>query len=126
MTTWGTITDFKYLLPRLFELQAQKPFIDTEILFGKLQYAYWNQWSMQEQEAIRLFFVSYWHSVLQEELEEPITASEEVLGNRFSLIIPLLAPATRTLPHQEAVQHVRNQQLGWTSISDSLMRDRAS
>jgi len=44
------------------------------------------------------------------------------LGNRFSLIIPLLAPATRALPHQEAVQHVRNQQLGWTSISDSLIR----
>jgi len=48
------------------------------------------------------------------------SAQDVDLGNRFSLIIPLLAPATRALPHQEAVQHVRNQQLGWTSISDSL------
>jgi len=58
--------------------------------------------------------------LLQRELAGPLNEEQRELGNRFSLIIPLLAPATRALPHQEAVQHVRNQQLGWTSISDSL------
>ena len=67
--TWGTEEDFKYFLPRLFELQVEAelgglPFSDPESLFGRLAYTHWNAWPSQEQAAIREFFLQLWTTVV--------------------------------------------------------------
>lgn len=64
MTTWGTTEDFKHFLPRLFELvtaeESISDEIDAEVLFGKLTYAKWQQWPLQEQEAVKDYLDALW------------------------------------------------------------------
>lgn len=66
MTTWGTEHDFKYFLPRLFELLAfeWQAFTMPEALVGKLQYAGWRDWRKSEQQAIEDYFMSLWRVIL--------------------------------------------------------------
>ena len=64
MTTWGTTEDFKHFLPRLFELvtveESITDEIDAEVLFGKLTYAKWQQWPLQEQKAVKDYLDALW------------------------------------------------------------------
>ena len=58
MTTWGDADDFRYFPPRLLEFY---PFIGTgllnpQIVFSKLTYANWRQWSKAEQVALEEYF----------------------------------------------------------------------
>ncbi len=68
MTTWGAVEDFKHFLPRLFELVTAEESItdeiDVEVLFGKLTYAKWQQWSLQEQKAIQDYLDALWRYLL--------------------------------------------------------------
>ncbi len=74
LTTWGTENDFKHFLPRLLELAAD-PYdlsgeIDVEVLFGKLSYAKWRNWPLEEQQAVGLYFSALWQWLLTLPLEE--------------------------------------------------------
>ena len=64
MTTWGTTEDFKHFLPRLFELVTAEESItdeiDAEVLFGKLTYAKWLRWPLQEQKAVKDYLDALW------------------------------------------------------------------
>lgn len=57
MTTWGGADDLRHFLPRLLELVAfDKLGVETEIVFHKLSYADWQNWSEKEREAIIVYF----------------------------------------------------------------------
>src|SRR5581483_11912392 len=60
ITTWGNIDDFKYFLPRLFELIAfeeNNSKLYPEIIFEKLELANWREWQKEEQNGIEEYFV---------------------------------------------------------------------
>ncbi len=66
MTTQGTVDDFRYLLPRLFEGITQEPYnYNPEILFGKLSYAKWMTWPEGEFSAIRRYMRAFWRASLE-------------------------------------------------------------
>jgi hypothetical protein len=65
--TVGGDRDFRYLMPRIFELAAVGPFgvPNTEIVLGKLALARWETWKAAEREAV-LEFIDAWFSVALE------------------------------------------------------------
>lgn len=66
--TVGGDRDFRYLMPRIFELAAVGPFEvpDREIVLGKLARARWDTWQGAEKEAV-LEFIDAWFSVALEQ-----------------------------------------------------------
>ncbi|NLR95053.1 hypothetical protein [Flammeovirga agarivorans] len=61
MTTWGTVDDFKYYLPRILELTAQnKLTVHTFIILGKLEYSNWKNWDKSEADVIHKFLITWW------------------------------------------------------------------
>ena len=65
MTTQGSVDDFRYLLPRLFQgIVEEDCLCDPEILFGKLSYAKWMGWPADEVIAIRAYLQSLWRKGL--------------------------------------------------------------
>ena len=74
LTTWGNLTDFKYFHPRLLELvlmEGTDTFNFPEVLFGKLDYARWFEWSPAEQRAVNKFLHVFWRAQLTREITEP-------------------------------------------------------
>lgn len=83
--TVGGDRDFRYLMPRIFELAAIGPFgvPDTEIVLGKLARARWETWQGAEKEAV-LEFIDAWFSVaLQRDL---LLAEEDWSDETASLL----------------------------------------
>jgi len=65
ISTWGTVDDFKYFLPRLFEIVAfEKYHYDPEVLFGKLAIAHWRSWPEAEQNAVGDYCDALWEKAL--------------------------------------------------------------
>lgn len=66
MTTWGEVEDFKHFLPRLFEIQtfSLRSLVDSEVLFGKLDYGDWQKWPDEEQASINRFLNAFWEYTL--------------------------------------------------------------
>ncbi|MCH2176241.1 MAG: hypothetical protein MK193_10990 [Lentisphaeria bacterium] len=63
-------TDFRYFLPRIFDLLIQDYFFtDAEIVLQKLSLADWRTWPKQEQQVIDTFCLNYFDVIL-EKLEE--------------------------------------------------------
>jgi hypothetical protein len=61
ISTWGTVEQFKYLLPRLFELVTYEGFgYDPEILFKKPRYGDFPSWPEIEQQALHAYCDSLW------------------------------------------------------------------
>src|ERR1700759_162947 len=61
MTTQGSVDDFRYLLPRLFESVTGEPLAcNPESLFGKLSYAKWSTWPSDEIAAIHIYLRALW------------------------------------------------------------------
>lgn len=85
MSTWGSVSDFKHFLPRMLEIIATLPSIETEasfaeggcfeawIVFEKLRYGGWRRWTAAERQAIDAYFDALW-SVL---LARPLNLSQE-------------------------------------------------
>jgi hypothetical protein len=66
LTTWGSIEDYKYFLPRIIELTAEGSLLcDIEITLGKLQYGSFHEWPADEQQAVRDFVVAEWQEAVQ-------------------------------------------------------------
>ncbi|MFK7772906.1 MAG: hypothetical protein AB8F94_12230 [Saprospiraceae bacterium] len=61
MTTFGDLEDFKYFLPRIFELSAKRKLIvDTFVVLGKLEYGDWLNWDQEEKNIINKFIHAWW------------------------------------------------------------------
>lgn len=73
--TVGGDQDFRYLMPRIFELAAldscEVP--DVEIVLSKLAYARWDTWRSDEKDAV-LRFIDAWFAVA---LERDVAEVEE-------------------------------------------------
>lgn len=65
LTTWGNLEDFKYFLPRLFEICAKGGVnIDIGILLHKLEYGNFRMWPENERAAVEAFIWKWWeHSI---------------------------------------------------------------
>lgn len=70
--TVGGDRDFRYLLPRIFELAAFSPFEipDTEIVLGKLELARWTTWETIEKEAICQFVGAWFAYAIERDLKD--------------------------------------------------------
>ncbi len=61
MTTQGSINDFRYLLPRLFQGITEEEYTyNPEILFDKLEYAKWMTWPEDEIASIKTYMNAFW------------------------------------------------------------------
>ena len=81
MTTWGTVDDFRYFLPRILELSSQRTsLIDLPWLGSKLQYASWLSWPQTEVIAVRGFLLALWRSWLSTPPEADSEAFDSLLG----------------------------------------------
>ncbi|MGB9204554.1 MAG: hypothetical protein WCB94_11370 [Terriglobales bacterium] len=78
--TWGSESDFKHFLPRIFELltlveTTESSFVDPESAFGKLTYescgsTSWRTWPTAEQQVISNYAVAVWNAVLDSDPDE--------------------------------------------------------
>jgi len=66
MTTWGSVLDFKHMLPRIFELQVTDRLwaVDLPVTLGKLDYGEWRTWRTEEQSAVEMYLRACWNSGL--------------------------------------------------------------
>jgi hypothetical protein len=61
LTTWGSLDDYKYFIPRILELTDDGSLLcDTEITLGKFAYGNFRDWPADEQQAIHDFITSAW------------------------------------------------------------------
>ena len=67
LLTCGETPDFKYFLPRLFELTAfqRMGFINAGIVIGKLHHAEWLTWPDLERVAVHDFLMAWWQLELE-------------------------------------------------------------
>ena len=66
LTTWGTLDEYKYFIPRILELTDDGSLLcDTEITLGKFQYGVFHDWPLDEQHAVRDFIFGAWREAVQ-------------------------------------------------------------
>ena len=112
MTTWGDTKQFKYFLPRLFDIAYSEidGFLSAEVLFGKLAYGKWDDWPEAERRAVDDFLHEFWQSTIA----SAITSTDDVsidtalcaIGNACTTTMPFLqqwtAPDAPVVPNQLA------------------------
>jgi hypothetical protein len=90
MTTWGDTNDFKYYLPRIFELLATTNFIvDTFVVLGKLDYGKWKTWTENEQKSIKDFLIVWWTDLIKKKSyfdKEAFIEIYKLIGNINTLL----------------------------------------
>lgn len=84
--TVGGDSDFRYLLPRIFELSAFAPHEvpNTEIVIGSLARSNWSRWQDQERDAVSAYIAAWFEYALEADLKSsregwPTSHSESVL-----------------------------------------------
>ena len=99
LSTWGTLNDFRYFLPRIFELTALGQLdCDTEVILGKLGYADWTDWPADEQKSVWEFVASLWVQCIR---SDDISQADAVIcgfSRSTSDISLLLAMADQIAP----------------------------
>lgn len=111
MTTWGTVRDFKYFLPRVLELVVyDSDEFELEILFGKLKYAHMQAWDSDERLAVENFLLAYWRSEL---VKPPIGSHDMKIANVLSglaaareSVAPYLDVWAARMHNQNAISHL--------------------
>lgn len=70
--TVGNEQDFKYLLPRIFEVSLTDPSNanDPEIVLGKLSLSKWRSWSTAEQQAVEALIDAWFEKALSRDLAD--------------------------------------------------------
>jgi hypothetical protein len=71
LLVWGSVSDFKHFLPRIFELYVTVPdpaseLIDPEMILSKFRYGQWRTWPHPEQLAIESFLQALWAQILND------------------------------------------------------------
>jgi hypothetical protein len=98
LTTWGTVEDYKYFLPRIIELSVSHDLLwDIEMTLGKLAYADFASWPLHERQAIENLIVDAWMNAVRssavEEAHELLCGAAQVMDAE-----PLLEVADRIDP----------------------------
>lgn len=94
MTTWGTVDDFRYFLPRLVELANGGLCWDLGLLRSKLDYGDWELWPQPMQDAVYEYLLAWWWDVESGGQSEGGTACavlSEFLDFGFELAVLLSA-----------------------------------
>lgn len=66
LTTWGTLDDYKYFIPRILELTDEGSLLcDTEVTLGKFHYGDFRDWPPDEQQAVRDYIFADWGETVQ-------------------------------------------------------------
>jgi hypothetical protein len=92
MTTWGEVKHFKHFLPRLLELAVDAPpDFELEVLFGKLEYARWEEWSPLERGSVEQYLRAFWLATIgrlpADEFDERVSTVLCALGNASSSVL---------------------------------------
>jgi hypothetical protein len=84
--TLGGDRDFRYLLPRIFELSAFSPSAipNTEIVLGKLARARWTTWKTTEKDAICQFVDAWFAYAIEQDLRD---AAEGWIGSQAESVL---------------------------------------
>ena len=95
MTTWGEAKHFKHFLPRLFELAVDAPSeFELEVLFGKLEYAKWQEWPTIERDSVEGYLREFWRAAIgqppMDEYDETINKVLCSLASACSTLRPFL------------------------------------
>ena len=90
ITTYGTVNDFRYFLPRILELLSKQALhIDPSIVWSKLIYANWINWPDAEVAVVKQFLMVDWQNNLNNspifELDLMITVNK-LLGDITCLL----------------------------------------
>ncbi|HEX4973343.1 MAG TPA: hypothetical protein VFV69_20050 [Steroidobacteraceae bacterium] len=98
LTTWGTVEDYKYFLPRIIELTVSGDLLwDIEMTLGKLAYGDFASWPLHERQAIEDFLLDAWTDAVRsnavEEADELLCGAARVMDTA-----PLLELADRIDP----------------------------
>lgn len=67
LMVWGTEVDFKHFLPRIMEITVAQDGLDwpdIESIFGRLAYAKWREWPLDEQKAVEDLLRAFWRAGL--------------------------------------------------------------
>lgn len=79
MTTVGDANDFRHFLPRILELLPNDFLVDPEVVLGKLQYAGWLDWPVDEVQALRSYLYSLWAWARRKPLD-PLQPEDPEIG----------------------------------------------
>src|SRR5688572_3646991 len=83
ITTWGEADDLKHFLPRILELTALlKPPYMIWVTFDRLEMTGWQSWPAEEYEAVKMYMLCLWDSLLSDESEK----AESEFDNYFSTL----------------------------------------
>lgn len=98
LTTWGTLGDYKYFLPRIIELSMSGDLLwDIEMTLGKLAYGGFASWPLHERQAVESLLVDAWTDAVGngavEEADELLCGAAQVMNTG-----PLLELADRMDP----------------------------
>ncbi len=113
LTTWGDADEFRYFLPRIFELLIKGPsgWCDPALVFGKLDAAGWRTWPQEEQVAVRGYLSALWDSVLE---NFPVTPRASEVLEGLSLASEPLAEYLRRWRQKSSVTALVR--LGWDRV----------
>ena len=117
MTTVGSVDDFRYFLPRLFQGVTQEDYsYCDEILFGKLESAKWMTWPHAEIAAVKAYLEALWRQGLMSfPLEdalpsffeiETILASIAVTGEPLEPYLRIWTETTSEAADEHLIQFV--------------------
>lgn len=99
LSTWGTLKDYKYFLPRILELTDDQSLrCDTEITLRKLAYGDFANWPADERSAIQVVIGRMWRDRVR---AHDLWAADAVLCGAASVIddvSPLLQDADVIAP----------------------------
>lgn len=66
MSTWGTVEDFKYFLPRILELSFYSfNLLNSDTFFNKILSAGWRDWSEDEKNVFKEYLLAMWNHATQ-------------------------------------------------------------
>lgn len=91
LTTWGTLNDYKYFLPRVMELTLAGSFsYCTEMMLEKLSYGQFPDWERVERQAVVQVLRSAWRDAVGEmnvELADAILCSVSAIVENISFFL---------------------------------------
>lgn len=116
MTTWGGVDDYKYFLPRIFELIAElNPPYEVWVAFDKLKYGNWDKWEETEKNAIYNYMLSLWDNLLKDDSEKAEWFFMEYFSSivrfypRFSDMLNIWEQETGRLSTKHLVEFIFNE-----------------
>lgn len=132
--TVGGDRDFRYLLPRIFELAAlsSSEIPDTEIVLSKLARAQWDYWQGDEKEAVQRFIDAWFAVAIEQDLHH---VREGWIGNRTESLLCGLAysglpitdwlnrltePSTAPILADLLQRHPQNLSAFWRDVPDGF------